>query len=731
MGKRIFFRNKDIKRKHYERQAANRYVAKAHQNKDSVRKRHERTEETKNLHKEKVADYQEFVIEEGYKSPGYRIKPGCLAPSIVVIKDFIRSYVRTVKGTGRLSQKKTATVRTATAYAEQFFGGFEEATGSKIVPDDRSEIYSWIKKTLTEEGEVEDIKKQKFNFDRNDFTDLVASMWTRDCPIFMHGLLKVSILFALQVFLFTGARIGAFIPESKRKSQRGLRYRQWLKKNRNENYTVFGIGIRDDSRPQFASGLLLLVIALAHGAISGINSLADLAQFDLRDGRTTEIPLSWNPDALNKPVFRNVTAKGPQEVALNKERFCTLLRSLLTAAGYSKHATIHDIRRALGKKIEARHGSAPVSQIYAHRSESTYPEHYQAHCSSIDTVGDVLDEGEETYHIEYFQSYRQFREVGLPCELPAEMEVAIMKMPEIVEARDRIKQLLDNADHFGAAEEEQEYRKLYTRIQLSELHRFQHEWVQERRQRRVLNRGKDEPDWPEGNTRTRALALIMPELDHLGATLSIPKQLAFDERLLFAEQLLTQCRRDYNVIYLPGEAPTDDRKCPVHDCRKDLQSPTLTHSDRSAHIHDCTRGDIARRLHIGESDLRYCYECMTWCPQVEWRDHCSYHLQSWSDLHCEVVICRYTVIRPGYCPCCVWNQGLPADKRLKYWTSSANLRKHLEHRHIVEIKWPTIDPICGCPQTFASEQEFRYHLHDVHGLTDGIWKSRKPSLKRK
>lgn len=181
------------------------------------------------------------MIEEGYESPGYQIKPGCLAPSIVVIKDFIRSYVRTVKGTGRLSQKKTATVRTATAYAEQFFGGFEEATGSKIVPDDRSEIYSvcrssllkdsqliwleWIKKTLTEEGEVEDIKKQKFNFDRNDFTDLVASMWTRDCPIFMHGLLKVSILFALQVFLFTGARIGAFIPESKRKSQRGLRYR--------------------------------------------------------------------------------------------------------------------------------------------------------------------------------------------------------------------------------------------------------------------------------------------------------------------------------------------------------------------------------------------------------------------------------------------------------------------------------------------------------------------------
>ncbi|KAI9035416.1 uncharacterized protein KD926_003511 [Aspergillus affinis] len=142
MGKRTFFRNEDIKRKRRERRAANGYIAKAYQDEDAVRKRHERTEETKNLHKEKVADYQEFVIEEGYESPGYRIKSGCLAPSIVVIKDFIRSYVRTVKGTGQLSQKKTATVRTATAYAEQFFGGFEEATGSKIMPDNRSEIYS-------------------------------------------------------------------------------------------------------------------------------------------------------------------------------------------------------------------------------------------------------------------------------------------------------------------------------------------------------------------------------------------------------------------------------------------------------------------------------------------------------------------------------------------------------------------------------------------------------------
>ena len=82
--------------------------------------------------------------------------------------------------------------------------------------------------------------------------------------------------------------------------------------------------------------------------------MEDLAQFDLRDAQYTEIPLRWKDSALDRPVFRNVTAQGPQEAVLDKQRFCTILRQILTMAGYSKRATIHDIRRSLGKKIECK-----------------------------------------------------------------------------------------------------------------------------------------------------------------------------------------------------------------------------------------------------------------------------------------------------------------------------------------------------------------------------------------
>jgi hypothetical protein len=85
--------------------------------------------------------------------------------------------------------------------------------------------FKWIKKTLTAEEEIDDVKKGKFDFSTESYKDLVASLWTHDSPVFIHGLLKIFMLFALQVYLFTGARIGAFIPENRHKDQRGLRFK--------------------------------------------------------------------------------------------------------------------------------------------------------------------------------------------------------------------------------------------------------------------------------------------------------------------------------------------------------------------------------------------------------------------------------------------------------------------------------------------------------------------------
>ena len=223
-------------------------------------------------------------------------------------------------------------------------------------------------------------------------------------------------------------------------------------------------------------------------------------------------------------------------------------------------------------KATGQHGSTPVLQIYGHKSASTYPEHYQAHCSSIDTVSDVLDEEEEMYHIEYFQGYEQFQETGLPRKLSAEQKEAILECPELVARQDRIKQLL--ADKVSSADinyERQEYRKALISIWLSELHHYKSEWIQERRKQQILSRGKADLDNLESNPCSQALALIMPELGCIAETLSSTEPLSFEEKLLFARHLLTQCHRDYDMIFLLNKAPTDDGLCPVDDCQADIQ----------------------------------------------------------------------------------------------------------------------------------------------------------------
>lgn len=128
----------------------------------------------------------------------------------------------------------------------------------------------------------------------------------------------------------------------------------------------FGIGIRDSNRPQFASGYLLFSLALAHGAIYGVDTVDDLAQFDLSNG---EIHLRWKEEYLDKPVLRHATADGPQETPLTKQKFCSCLRQIFNAAGYfGELATIHCIRRGLGGKIESK-PLTPQNKIDRHPRE--------------------------------------------------------------------------------------------------------------------------------------------------------------------------------------------------------------------------------------------------------------------------------------------------------------------------------------------------------------------------
>ena len=62
----------------------------------------------------------------------------------------------------------------------------------------------------------------------------------------------------------------------------------------------------------------------------------------------------------------------------------------------------------------------------------------------------------------------------------------------------------------------------------------------------------------------------MPEVGNIAETLCSAEPLTHDQKLLFGSQLLTQCRRDYDVVYLPGQSPINGH-CPVDTCQDNIQ----------------------------------------------------------------------------------------------------------------------------------------------------------------
>jgi hypothetical protein len=218
-----------------------------------------------------------------------------------------------------------------------------------------------------------------------------------------------------------------------------------------------------------------------------------------------------------------------------------------------------------------KYGSALVSQIYGHKGPETYAKDYVLHCSSINTVAAVLDEDpdaeEGSDHIEYFQGFDRYYEPGLPSTLPAKIEQSLLKKPELKEIKDRIKHLQSHNDDKGLiALERMNYKKSLLRSRLSELKEYQKRWVRERRDQRILSRGKEGFLVHGKDITARTQALLMPETARIATAMSCTKEQSFEEILLFVEDLKTQCARDFDVVYLPGESPVQGF-CPARQCQ--------------------------------------------------------------------------------------------------------------------------------------------------------------------
>ena len=185
-------------------------------------------------------------------------------------------------------------------------------------------------------------------------------------------------------------------------------------------------------------------MAINDGALYGIKTIADLYDQQIPEG-DNELILPRNENVAGLPVLRIAKQNGVSEEPLSRAIFDRIFKAVLEQSGYFGKATVHAIRRYLGKKVNERYTEVERSQHITQADPRVYGDSYVANTSSVDGKSAFLNEVAQHDHIDFFQSFAQFREEGLPTNLPAERETAVRKDPALLILEARVAQLIREA----------------------------------------------------------------------------------------------------------------------------------------------------------------------------------------------------------------------------------------------------------------------------------------------
>jgi hypothetical protein len=73
-----------------------------------------------------------------------------------------------------------------------------------------SNLPQWVRKALTAEGVVVDIRPEKHQFTRRDLTLILVTLWTQDDLIFIPERYRLQFTLIFRMYCWTGAKLGAF-----------------------------------------------------------------------------------------------------------------------------------------------------------------------------------------------------------------------------------------------------------------------------------------------------------------------------------------------------------------------------------------------------------------------------------------------------------------------------------------------------------------------------------------
>ncbi|PYH99229.1 hypothetical protein BO71DRAFT_415712 [Aspergillus ellipticus CBS 707.79] len=585
------------------------YDADIHRVKDAQRSGGRASPKTKEGYRKRVRYYKEFLKEEKGLPEDYKVGVGYRVPGLEELKEFICWHIDST--VGRLDPDGRPTMNSTLVWAQEFIPGFFFETRNEIPYQDRQDLYSWIKHDLVAEQYIKNIKKLKYNFKLKSFKRAIVTFWTINNLFFMTGRYRIQFYFITLQNLCVGSRVSSLTPASENKAGRDLCYKNiklvlfrdteapWRIRWHPEN-TIFSTAIWDCDEPIYSGVLYLLGMALTDNTLFRFSSTAEVFEQRIPEGED-ELILRWNNEARDRCIVRGISATGVSEDPFIKERYQEGLRKCLANAGYFVTATIHAMRCELGKAVRAKYSSTLVAQILTHKSKSVYGNDYLGNCSSVDVVNSLKGRPLDHTHVDYFQGFERFHENGLIRRLPIEEEQKIDEDPSLTEISAKI-------EGTQSADESRRLRREYSiqrrKIYSKAFQQYQSDWVRNRRDWKILTRGRERPNYIEQAAEKQVLCKLMPELGRLAAVISSNQSLSFDEKASVVHDIHTHCLRELDVVYLPDEELQEGR-CQVPAC------------------------------------IKYCWECYTYYDRksCKFEEHCAGHLPSITSQHYEPSEC--------------------------------------------------------------------------------------------
>lgn len=223
------------------------------------------------------------------------------------------------------------------------------------------------------------------------------------------------------------------------------------------------------------------------------------------------------------------------------------------------------------KYFTERATAAERSQLLNQNDPNVFGQSYIANTSSIDGQSAFLDEPAKTRHIQYLQGVSRFHENGLPASLPAEKEALISQNPELLQLQEEVEQLIkDCADEYTISMAKQNLRRCRRQIKDEALRQYRVDWVQERRDWKILSRGKELPKDPVRTDVAQDIFRIMPERARVAKMMLFMRRLSVMEKLQAVLDLCTLCIQNVEVLHLPNEKPIGGA-CPVEKCQLPME----------------------------------------------------------------------------------------------------------------------------------------------------------------